>query len=1220
MFQISSYDIFTLRTPGGDRFTEFVDALIRAEAYTRGLPQSEICTNLRTNLGDGGVDTEVRQPIPDSQTGWFGGATCWQYKATQFAGISKSELQQEINKPYSKQLIQNNYRYRFCICDDLTPKKRNEWEEILNEEAKKINPTAEARVVTASDLAAWANQFPAIIVRFFKPRLDLGSPLENWGKSITQLTPTFVEVEAWAEMKQRIREHANFSNNCSNVVLLVEGEAGVGKTRLVYESLLSVEGANSLVVYAKEDRYLPIAYLLEGEPGTKAIIVADECSLKDRVKLQDTLNAVKERIRVICIDNYAERIPISKKSWLTRIPVEDVALILEQNFNNVTEKSRFFYSEISGGFVRLAADLCNYDSEIVARGNFGEVLTNVRSYLRLRLNDEELRVLEAISLFRKVGYRDDVKEELENLCEFESLKLDKQQLLETANKLKDVPGFVAFAGRYIYITPEVIARVAFEGAWQRWAAYDPENFLSNIPPSLLDSFLHRVSTCGSQEIGRFVGDFFRNWAAQLQPIALTEIALVERLVILAETEYDYYFARLERLIKEADLNLLLQLSDSSYRTRRSLVWLTEKMVLFPENFHRAESILWKLALAETEPNLANNATRIWQQLFRIYYSGTAMPFPERITKLEKRLSTENEGEIALALPGLNSVLETDGSRVVGPVVVGGKIAPGSWQPQDKSELRKCLDLAVNLLSKTAASSVSSLRNGAFNIAIDYIKVLIESGYLDRMQKLFSADTLPEEILLSLVRKLEEVATFDKDVNARIKEWLIGLTPQDFHGKLVKVLTSSPWSLATKENQEIREQDIKDIAREFCQNPELFQAEKEWILADNALGVWELGSAMGKIDENAACLDLIMGVVAETEQTALASEYIGSLLRSYPQHADKINEWIDKFEIEMPIVSVELFMAGRDATKAFERALKLADTGALPVEYFDRFGGTIYAKQLTPEQFYEIIKRLVDRLGEDKNRSVIQTAIILVFYYLQSLSPKNHLQIPNDVNIQEQIWQVLELTVDERDGEYDSWDEIMRIMAKLDLDRAARITCVALISDNSQQKMAAEHILVDLAPSNPDLIMKRVGEVMLDEQKGWHFFIEKYRFLIESLPLDVMKNWLTSVGVAGALKVARQLPIPFINEEGEPIVPPLTEFVLSTFEDDEETFQQFCHGSHGLQVYMGNMKFQKEREVEDAKKFLDHPLRRVREWAEYQIESCRRSAKSLDRIYQEMEIP
>jgi hypothetical protein len=30
MWTVNAYDIFSLRTPSGDRFTEFVDALIRA--------------------------------------------------------------------------------------------------------------------------------------------------------------------------------------------------------------------------------------------------------------------------------------------------------------------------------------------------------------------------------------------------------------------------------------------------------------------------------------------------------------------------------------------------------------------------------------------------------------------------------------------------------------------------------------------------------------------------------------------------------------------------------------------------------------------------------------------------------------------------------------------------------------------------------------------------------------------------------------------------------------------------------------------------------------------------------------------------------------------------------------------------------------------------------------------------------------------------------------
>jgi hypothetical protein len=122
MWTINSYDIFLLRTPGGDRFTEFVDELIRAEARIEGVPLSEISTNLRTNLGDKGVDTEVRQALPANCTGWMGVPTCWQYKATEFKNIKDSALCQEVKKAYSKELIQKGYGYRLCICDDLPHK------------------------------------------------------------------------------------------------------------------------------------------------------------------------------------------------------------------------------------------------------------------------------------------------------------------------------------------------------------------------------------------------------------------------------------------------------------------------------------------------------------------------------------------------------------------------------------------------------------------------------------------------------------------------------------------------------------------------------------------------------------------------------------------------------------------------------------------------------------------------------------------------------------------------------------------------------------------------------------------------------------------------------------------------------------------------------------------------------------------------------------------
>ena len=150
-------------------------------------------------------------------------------------------------------------------------------------------------------------------------------------------------------------------------------------------------------------------------------------------------------------------------------------------------------------------------------------------------------------------------------------------------------------------------------------------------------------------------------------------------------------------------------------------------------------------------------------------------------------------------------------------------------------------------------------------------------------------------------------------------------------------------------------------------------------------------------------------------------------------------------------------------------------------------------------------------------------------------------------------------------------------------------------------------------------MQRVGEAMLDEEYGWQFYAEKYRWLIQSIPFDAMKSWLHSTGAVGAQKIARGLPLPQLDENNKPIVARLTSFVLSEFESDERTFQEFCIGSHSLQPYVGDIASHKKREAEIAKKFLDYPLRRVREWAEYEISSCEQEIKYWGQINEEGKI-
>src|SRR4051794_39427898 len=119
MFWLNRPDLQQLSGSGGERFVHFVDRLIREEASRGGLPQSEIATQLRVNIRDGGVDTQVKRAIPIDGSGWFNAPTCWQFKAVEMNVIDDkrgkkkpNDLQKEIRKHYSQELIEQGYAYR----------------------------------------------------------------------------------------------------------------------------------------------------------------------------------------------------------------------------------------------------------------------------------------------------------------------------------------------------------------------------------------------------------------------------------------------------------------------------------------------------------------------------------------------------------------------------------------------------------------------------------------------------------------------------------------------------------------------------------------------------------------------------------------------------------------------------------------------------------------------------------------------------------------------------------------------------------------------------------------------------------------------------------------------------------------------------------------------------------------------------------------------------
>jgi len=285
---------------------------------------------------------------------------------------------------------------------------------------------------------------------------------------------------------------------------------------------------------------------------------------------------------------------------------------------------------------------------------------------------------------------------------------------------------------------------------------------------------------------------------------------------------------------------------------------------------------------------------------------------------------------------------------------------------------------------------------------------------------------------------------------------------------------------------------------------------------------------------------------------------------------------------------------------FDRAVRLIKAGKIPAHYLRNFTHWVGDLRVTNEQVAEAVRLLLPPASTDSFAS----DVMVDFLGARLHSGQLNTLLQSDKGL---ICEAITVAT-RHPGRETFWlAKVLHAAAPTDHSLAIRLACEALVSENYSFKREAEGLLSNWASDYPEEVMAGIGALILDETVGWRFFASKLG-LFNAIPPDVVIRWLESVGVRGAQRVARHLPRPFVDASGVPTVPRLTEFVLSRFEDDDPTFQEFCAGTHSLQVYVGDIASQREAEAASARPFFNHPLRRVREWARYEYDSGISEAK------------
>jgi predicted ATP-dependent serine protease len=83
------------------------------------------------------------------------------------------------------------------------------------------------------------------------------------------------------------------------MALTIFGDAGVGKSRSVFEILNSQANQREIVIYTSDEQAaIAIATALANDDDQNAVLVADECLSPARFQLMDRVRGIERRIKI----------------------------------------------------------------------------------------------------------------------------------------------------------------------------------------------------------------------------------------------------------------------------------------------------------------------------------------------------------------------------------------------------------------------------------------------------------------------------------------------------------------------------------------------------------------------------------------------------------------------------------------------------------------------------------------------------------------------------------------------------------------------------------------------------------------------------------------------------------------------------------------------------------------------------------------------------------
>lgn len=854
---LGPFDIPPERVAGlGTAFSEFVNRLLEAQVQSQKIAGHLLAVTREENTPDGGVDAALRDAVA---SGWLpAGASAWQFKRGDLQ--PKKAADEFAGAAWVQEIVRQGGTYVLVLGrplpDQLIESRRTAvMKKAVELGVLEAGDTDRIRVYDANRLARWGSAFPSLAL---SPLIGgpgpVASNFDRWSEGRPH-TVGWVPDQARENAVRAIRE----SIAAPGVVdLRIQGESGIGKTRLTLEAMR--DGALApLVVYVRDALNVSeelFAHLLEQD--RVAILVVDECPAERHIKLLEMLPQ-DPAIRLVTIGDVGAAATRSPVIVVEAMPEDVLETFLRQNYERIGAEARRFVTHVCEGNMRYAIVLADrifrlpdaQAAEVVERGDLEEILAT------LLPEGEDFFFAAILTVLERVGWDRELRPQLELLADFAQAPVER---LLTVGRDLEQRGLLVQQGRYRAVGPHPLAVFLAAEAWRQTGDRIVAELLPALSPEMALSLFRRVADLGRFEPARSVlpkmlsadGPF-----ASLRRIEAGGMgALLTQLAIVLPDEVALH---LGEMIEAEDIETLR----SQTRSRRDLVWTLEKLAWHRQTFVSAADSLLRLGRAENE-TFGNNATGTWVELFGTMLPGTAATPSERIAYLQ-RIAASSDAELRRhAIRGAVRALGRHESIMVSGEVQGGVLVEPRGIPNTYGEAGDYRRAAIDLLSELTHDPDSETANAAADALIGAMHPLIDDQFVgdvlsnalsqlrgNGLQKL----RIEAEQLLGLQQR---VSREGGQIHERVTTLIASLPARSAIEELSVLAHLPRWDLGSGELQE----RINAVVGRLETDEERSAALD--LLAAEIPAAWELGYAFAL-----AGIDAVPSILANFERNSLA---------------------------------------------------------------------------------------------------------------------------------------------------------------------------------------------------------------------------------------------------------------------------------------------------------------------------------------------------------------